>query len=123
MEITCRGSCGYSLSYFFSELPAEFKKPLSDVQSFEKEGATLECELSKPDKSVKWMKNGKPVRETNKIKIVTDGPVHKLILSDVTLKEEGKYTCVSDDVSTSATLTVGGKKIALKTYNILALKW
>ena len=100
--------------FFFSELPAEFRKPLTDVQSYEKEDATLECELTKPDKSVKWLKNGKPVRETNKVKFVVDGNVHKLVFKDVTLKEEGKYSCVCGDVSTSATLTVGGKKFHFK---------
>ena len=95
--------------YFSAELPAEFRKPLTDVQTYEKETATLECELTKPNKPVKWLRNKKPVKETNKIKIVADENLHKLEFTDVTLKEEGKYSCVCGDVSTSATLTVGGK--------------
>lgn len=96
-----------------SELPAQFKRPLTDVETFEKEGATLECELTKPNKPVKWLKNGKPVKENNKMKIVMDQYIHQLVFTDVTLKEEGKYTCVCADVSTSATLTVGGKNFQI----------
>ena len=79
------------------------------MQTYEKETASLECELTKPNKPVKWLRNKKPVKETNKIKIVADKNLHKLEFTDVTLKEEGKYSCVCGDVSTSATLTVGGK--------------
>ena len=94
-----------------TELPAEFSKPLTDVQTYEKESATLECELTKPNKQVKWLRNKKPVKETSKIKIIADDKVHKLEFTDITLKEEGKYSCVCGDVTTSATLTVGGKQL------------
>lgn len=45
----------------FAELPVEIKTPPQDVTCMEKDKATFTCELTKPNKQVKWLKNGQEI--------------------------------------------------------------
>lgn len=71
----------------------------------------LECSLNKPDVPVKWLKDGKEVRPSRSLKIVTDGYVQQLVFTEVTLKDKATYKCVIGDVSTEATLIIEGEII------------
>ena len=95
----------------FTEVPSEFTKLLEDTKGHEKDDkAVLSCELNKPNKTVKWTKDGKVVRANRNLKIVVDTFSHQLVFTDVTAKDAGTYTCTYGKASTSATFTVGGKK-------------
>ena len=92
-----------------TEKPAEFSKPLKDIKDKESGTVTLECELSKPNATVTWLKNGEEIKPDEHIKAVIDEYTHKLVMSDITLNDAAKYSCVVDDgVSTEATLCVEG---------------
>jgi hypothetical protein len=92
----------------------EFTKPLEDQTVKEKETLTLTCELNKPDKKVKWLKNGKEIKPDKRIKFSVDQYQRQLIMTDVTLTDSDKYTCVCGDVSTECTIKVEGKFVATK---------
>ena len=92
----------------FSELPVEFTKPLEDTKAYVKGDATLTCELNRPNKKVKWTKNGKQVRGNRDCKVKADGVTHQLVFTDLADNEAGKYVCTCGDASTSCTFTVEG---------------
>lgn len=69
----------------------------------------LECSLSMPDVPVKWLKDGEEISPSSTIKPVTSGKTQQLVFTEVTLQDQGQYTCVAGDVSTEATLTVEGQ--------------
>lgn len=79
---------------------------------------TLTCELSKPDKKVKWLKNGKEIKPDKHIKFSVDQYQHQLVMTDVTLTDADKYTCVCGDVSTECTIKVDGELLLLYEGNI-----
>lgn len=92
-----------------TEVPAEFTKQLEDTKAYEKDAkVTMTCELNKPNKTVKWTKDGKVLRSSKNLKIVVDSYTHQLVFTDITMKDAGVYKCTCGDVSTSATFTVGG---------------
>lgn len=70
---------------------------------------TLTCELNKPDKPVKWLKNGEEIKPDKRIKFSVDQYQHQLVATEVTLEDAGQYTCVCGDVSTECTITIDGK--------------
>lgn len=80
----------------------------------EKQTATLKCELTKENATVKWLKNGKEIAPNDHFEIITDGFQQKLIIHDTTLDDKAEYTCVCGDVSTKATLTIEGNMIILE---------
>ena len=93
------------------ELPLAFSKPLTEVKAIENSKVVLECELNKPNPTVKWLKDGQLVKQTSSIMALADSYVHQLVIVSATLNDNAEYTCVCGDVSTLATLTVKGKKI------------
>jgi hypothetical protein len=94
---------------YISELPVEFTKPLKDKKVKEKETLTLTCELNKPNKPVKWLKNGEEIVPDDRINFSVDQYLHQLVIADVTVTDADKYTCVCGDVSTKCTIKVDGK--------------
>lgn len=90
------------------EAPATFTKPLTDLTAKEKDTVTLTCELSKPDTPCKWFKNDTEIQPSNHAQISYDGYTQQLVLTDVTVDDTAKYSCVCGDVSTEATLKVQG---------------
>lgn len=90
------------------EAPATFTKPLTDLTAKEKDTVTLTCELSKPDTPCKWFKNDTEIQPSNHAQISYDGYTQQLVLTDVTVDDTAKYSCVCGDVSTEATLQVQG---------------
>lgn len=95
----------------FLELPAAFKKPLNDVRVTEKQEAILECQVSKPNVSIIWKKDGKEIKPSDKIKFVSDGSTRQIIFTEAALMDEADYSCCIGDVETTATLFVDGNFI------------
>jgi hypothetical protein len=81
---------------------------LADLQFKEKKKMTLTCELNKPNKQVKWLKDGEEIKPDKRIKMSVDKKQHQMVIADVTVEDEGKYTCVCDDVNTESNITVEG---------------
>jgi hypothetical protein len=96
------------LILYFIELPAEFKKPLTDLTAKEEDKIILECELSKPDKPVKWLKDGKEIKPDDHVHFSIDLATHQLIIDNVMLDDKGKYSCICGDVTTEAKLIIEG---------------
>lgn len=104
----------YSADYFFliSSIPARkisIRKALTDQETFERETASFEVELSYPDVEGVWQKDGIRVKPNNQWRVSTNGRVHSLTLSNLTLEDTGSIVFSAEGVRTSARLTVRGK--------------
>lgn len=76
----------------------------------EKETAIFSCELTKANVNVKWLKNGHNMKKNERIKIVTENCVQKLIIEDVCFEDKGEYICDIGHVSCNATLIIEGRQ-------------
>ena len=81
---------------------------------------TLTCELSKPGKPVKWLKNGKPLtmKEKAKMKITAEGAKHTLVIAKSMVEDTAEYTCSVNGVKTDAKVTVKGKGFITRANHI-----
>lgn len=88
--------------------------------------AEFTVELSRPDVEVQWLKKGKPIKQSDKYKIVVENNVRKLIIKNVTLEDQLEYTCAAETITTSSVLKVGGIKrqlLVIRAILILTTYW
>ncbi|XP_024909236.1 obscurin, partial [Cynoglossus semilaevis] len=88
------------------EIPPFFKKELQNVQTEEGGSVSLSCEVSKPDLSVQWKKNGVPLRASRRHKIGQDGCLLELYFEEVKPEDSGTYMCQAGGTQTSASVSV-----------------
>ncbi|GAB1597549.1 hypothetical protein Ahia01_000031400, partial [Argonauta hians] len=100
------GELSTSAKLHVEEIKPEFTKHLKDLTVKEEEIATFVCELSKENVKVDWFKNGTKITANERIKIVTEKRIQKLIINKVTLEDYGEYSCTIGNVSTKAKLIV-----------------
>lgn len=94
---------------FFSERSADIMKPLEDQQAMLGEDVVLRCELSREGTPVRWLKDGKAIRKSQKYDLLTEGTRASLVIHAASLKDSGKYTCETESSKSTASLRVEGK--------------
>lgn len=78
---------------FLKKLPEKTGTPKNtDVE--------LVVELSRADVEVKWLKDGKVIKKSDKFAIVSEKNVRKLVIRNVQEADEAEYTCVAEDIQT-----------------------
>uniref|UniRef100_UPI0037E7F21D obscurin-like protein 1a n=1 Tax=Semicossyphus pulcher TaxID=241346 RepID=UPI0037E7F21D len=82
------------------------RKGLTDQETFERETASFEVELSHTDVEGIWQKDGIRVKPNNQWRVSTNGLVHGLTLSNLTLEDTGTIVFSAEGVRTTARLTV-----------------
>lgn len=90
-----------------------FTGKLQDYTAVEKDEVILQCEISKADAPVKWMKDGKPITASKNVVIKADGKKRILILKKALKKDIGQYTCDCGTDQTSAKLDIEGMIISM----------
>ena len=75
----------------------------------EKQPLTLEVEVTKPGQKSKWYFEGEEVSASARIKLSTDGAVHRLTITNAELDDEGKYKVVIGDKESEASVLVEGE--------------
>ncbi|XP_051754091.1 immunoglobulin-like and fibronectin type III domain-containing protein 1 [Ctenopharyngodon idella] len=83
-----------------------FISGLSDVHAIIGQSAEMVCKLSSEKCDGIWYKDGKEITATDDLKIVKDGAVHKLVVSNCTEDDNGKYRFEADGRKTEAILVV-----------------
>uniref|UniRef100_A0A9J7XXV3 Obscurin, cytoskeletal calmodulin and titin-interacting RhoGEF b n=1 Tax=Cyprinus carpio carpio TaxID=630221 RepID=A0A9J7XXV3_CYPCA len=68
-------------------------KELQGVSARIGEDATFSCELSQSGLEVKWSKDGKSIRKSQKYEISQEQTLVKLVIRNVTEKDSGEYSC------------------------------
>ncbi|VFV34630.1 low quality protein: obscurin [Lynx pardinus] len=96
-----------------TELPVRFSRPLQDVVATEKDRVTLECELSRPNVDVRWLKDGVELRVGKTVGMVAQGACRSLIIFRCELGDQGVYVCDARDAQSSASLKVQGRNIQI----------
>ena len=79
----------------------------------EGDSASFTCELSKPAKSVLWMKDGKKIENDENFEITSSGAKYTLSLLKTSVDDSGDYTMSIGEKQTSAKLVVNGKHESL----------
>ncbi|KAI1237130.1 Titin, partial [Lamprotornis superbus] len=90
-----------------------FTGKLQDYTAVEKDEVILQCEISKADAPVKWMKDGKPITASKNVVIKADGKKRILILKKALKKDIGQYTCDCGTDQTSAKLDIEDRDIEI----------
>uniref|UniRef100_A0A8W4F6E1 Obscurin n=1 Tax=Sus scrofa TaxID=9823 RepID=A0A8W4F6E1_PIG len=96
-----------------TELPVKFSRPLQDVVATEKDKVILDCELSRPNVDVRWLKDGVELRLSKTVGMVAQGSCRSLIIYRCELGDQGVYMCDAHDAQTSASLKVQGRTYTL----------
>ncbi|KAM8722669.1 obscurin-like protein 1a [Acanthopagrus schlegelii] len=82
------------------------RKGLTDQETFERETASFEVELSHTDVEGIWQKDGIRVKPNNHWRVSTNGLIHGLTLSNLTLEDTGTIVFSAEGVRTTARLTI-----------------
>ncbi|XP_054515741.1 obscurin isoform X36 [Pan troglodytes] len=96
-----------------TELPVSFSRPLQDVVTTEKEKVTLECELSRPNVDVRWLKDGVELRAGKTMAIAAQGACRSLTIYRCEFADQGVYVCDAHDAQSSASVKVQGRNIQI----------
>ena len=88
----------------------EILKPLKDVTVTEGQPFTLECELSKPDVPVRWLKDGELLAASGRCKLIVDGCIHRLEMPQSAVDDEADYTIEVRDKSSKCMVLVEGER-------------
>uniref|UniRef100_A0A8C0A3W9 Myosin-binding protein C, slow-type n=1 Tax=Bos mutus grunniens TaxID=30521 RepID=A0A8C0A3W9_BOSMU len=78
--------------------PLKILTPLTDQTVNLGKEICLKCEVSE-NITGKWTKNGLPVQETDHLKIVHKGRIHKLVIANALVEDEGDYVFTPDAYS------------------------
>lgn len=66
------------------------------------------CELSVPDATVRWFKDGLEVDETDNLRLLADGAWRSLLIPRSSAEDTGEYICESKDEAVSFDVKVTG---------------
>ncbi|KAL2775788.1 myosin-binding protein C, slow-type isoform 3 [Daubentonia madagascariensis] len=78
--------------------PLKILTPLTDQTVNIGKEICLKCEISEHIPG-KWTKNGLPVQESDRLKIVHKGRIHKLVIANALTEDEGDYVFAPDAYS------------------------
>lgn len=98
---------------FPSVRPVTLMQPLTDLTICEGDIAQLEVRFSQENVKGTWMKNGQAISATDRIHIVIDKQVHKLLVENVSRDDAATYSFVvpAQDISTSGKLNIQSKSL------------
>ncbi|XP_047670566.1 obscurin-like protein 1 isoform X8 [Tachysurus fulvidraco] len=84
----------------------KIRKGLSEIQTFERETASFEVELTHSNVEGMWLKDGNRLKSNNHWRMTTNGHVHSLTIVNLSLEDTGTYTFSTENARSSARLTI-----------------
>ncbi|KAA0715524.1 Obscurin [Triplophysa tibetana] len=84
----------------------KIRKGLTEIQTYERETASFEVELSHSNVEALWQKDGHDLKSNNHFRMTSKERVHSLTTSNLTLDDTGTYTFSVENVRSSARLIV-----------------
>lgn len=86
-------------------------QPLADLTVCEGDIAQLEVKFSQENVEGTWMKSGQAISASDRVHIIIDKLVHKLLLENVSREDAASYSFVvpAHDISTSGKLNIQSK--------------
>ncbi|MGH0147656.1 UNVERIFIED_CONTAM: hypothetical protein FKN15_031525 [Acipenser sinensis] len=88
------------------EPPVMFLRALEHLRIPESSGASFECELSRQNADVKWLKNGQELKPGKNYRIYSMGRKRFLQIIKCEIVDSGTYTCDAVDSKVTAVLDV-----------------
>lgn len=136
----------------FAARHIEFRKHIKDIKVLEKKRAMFECEVSEPDITVQWMKDGQELQmadrsvalpcclpaipasfgapcikrqcpSIHRIKIQKEKYVHRLLIPSTRMSDAGKYTVVAGGNMSTANLSVEGRDVRIRSIKKEVQVW
>ena len=96
----------------YSEATAEFLVPLKPQQVKEMDTATFECEVSKANLKVKWLKGTEEILPSDKYQIAAIGSKYMLTVRNAAMSDACEYTIIVEEgVQSTAQLQVEGNGV------------
>ncbi|KAK1165526.1 hypothetical protein AOXY_G14087 [Acipenser oxyrinchus oxyrinchus] len=95
------------------EPPVMFLRALEDLQIPESSGASFECELSRQNADVKWLKNGQELKPGKNYRIYSMGRKRFLQIIKCEIVDSGTYTCDAVDSKVTAVLDVYEREVEI----------
>ncbi|TKS67636.1 Obscurin [Collichthys lucidus] len=89
------------------------KKGLADLKTTERETASFEVELSHPNVTGTWLRNGVQLKPTNHFRMSAKGHVHSLTISNLSVEDTGTFTFSVENLKTSARLVVKERELLI----------
>lgn len=93
------------------DLNVEFPHGLQDRTILEDQTLVLECTVNRTDKPIAWFFNDQPIQSGTKYDISREKNKLRLVIKNVTIDNEGQYTCRVADVKTQCRVTVDEEKV------------
>ncbi|XP_067234423.1 obscurin isoform X4 [Chanodichthys erythropterus] len=106
--------CGFnktSSTITVNALPVVFTHELQNLECDEGSSVTLSCELSKPGISVQWKKGSCVIQSGGKYTIRQIASKVELKITDLKREDEGDYTCVCGDKTTTANMKIKARPV------------
>ncbi|XP_072542391.1 obscurin-like protein 1 [Salminus brasiliensis] len=91
----------------------KIRKGLSELQTFERETASFEVELSHSNVEGTWQKDGSRLKSNNHWRMTAKGRMHSLTISNLSLEDSGTYTFSAENARSSARLIVKETPISM----------
>ncbi|KAG7242619.1 hypothetical protein CRUP_009644, partial [Coryphaenoides rupestris] len=91
---------------FVREKPVHVFRQMLSVKAVPGDDAELSCEITKPEATIRWLKNGHPIRPSPKYVISLEDHLVRLVIRNATIRDSGEYCCEADGVATRAMLEV-----------------
>ncbi|RXM28980.1 Obscurin [Acipenser ruthenus] len=95
------------------EPPVMFLRALEHLRIPESSGASFECELSRQNADVKWLKNGQELKPGKNYRIYSMGRKRFLQIIKCEIVDSGTYTCDAVDSKVTAVLDVYEREVEI----------
>lgn len=105
---------------YFVERPIRFLQELKNIQVQEGNGVTLCCELSKPGPQAQWKRGDDVLTNGEKYQMKQSGSALELLIRKSQPEDSGIYSCVCDDIKTTATIIITGESHYISVWYIAA---
>lgn len=89
-------------------------RDLLNVKAVPGEDAELSCEITKPEVTIRWLKNGRLIKESPKYEMSVEKHLARLVIKNTTIRDSGEYCCEADGVASRAKLEIRGSFDSLK---------
>ncbi|PWA20807.1 hypothetical protein CCH79_00007110, partial [Gambusia affinis] len=89
-----------------AEKPVHIFRDLLNVKAVPGEDAELSCEITKPEVTIRWLKNGRPIRQSPKYEMTIEKNLARLVIKNASIRDSGEYCCEADGVASRAKVEI-----------------
>ncbi|XP_054458971.1 obscurin [Anoplopoma fimbria] len=91
---------------FVKEKQVHIFRELLNVKAVPGEDAELSCEITKPEVTIRWLKNGHLIRQSPKYEMSVEKNLARLVIKNTTIRDSGDYCCEADGIASHAKLDI-----------------